>query len=162
LLMVISSDFIDIRISRERTDHALQGLEKLKSIVSLVESRYAVLEEDYVAVLDDAISRVQKFRAELEKVNAVQVKNDLISNTGGLPEKELLNRLFDVKLEKIEEILPAKSVKKDGASDEARGLQSIVDIVGDALELGLDKIGNGITLPVDSVLKLVQSIKKSR
>lgn len=115
--MASETDTINVSIYRERTGRALKSLEKLKSSVSAIESRYDILQTDYSAILDDAISRVSTAQSELVNNNSPK------SPSGG-------------------------------------GLQHAVDIVGDAIELGLDKIGDGIILPMDGLVKLVSMLRK--
>jgi hypothetical protein len=153
--MVINTDFVAINTSTERTVLALEGLEKLKSIIYIVESRYNILESDYTTMLDDAISRVQALKSELDKLSSVH-SVDVINHT----EASL------IETESIKSPHPTNFVENEAAVKQQRsetvhrsGLQSAVDAIGDAIELGLDKIGDGITFPVVSLLKLVQTIQ---
>ena len=87
--MVISSDHIDIRMSKERTDQALAGLEKLKSIISNVENRYNILEAALYAMFDEAISKVQAIKSDLDKMDAPRVDEEITIITESLTEKDV-------------------------------------------------------------------------
>jgi hypothetical protein len=183
--MVISTDCIDTGVSKKRAEQVLESLEKLKGTVALVKTRYNVLEADYSAVLDDAIRRVSQLMTELEKVSepvdapdymnpgilpGMTLDGDIAGNgregSGKEPDPsgnsehgiEGETAFFHPVISQSGlSGLSSSSLERGRAGESGRvsAARRVVDLIGDALETGLDKIGDGIIFPIEKVLQMV-------
>ena len=137
-------------LARERAELLLSNLEKLKSEVSAIETRYDVLTADYTKICDEAILRISAVKTAIEeelsnKVGYLQVFKPDVTN---------LEATFKLGLAPVETYL------KERVTPPQEGLQLAVNKTADLIEFCLDKMGNGVIFFGEILIKACISTLK--
>jgi hypothetical protein len=137
-------------LSREKAELLLSNLEKLKSEVSAIETRYNIPTADYVKICDEAILKISAVKTAFE--------GELSNKVGDLeavkPEISNLEARFKLGLVSVETYL------KERGTPPPEGLQAVVNKTADSIELGLDKMGDGVIFFGERLIKACTSTSK--
>jgi hypothetical protein len=147
-------------VQKERIDQAMSRLEKLKQEIASIESKYHILDGQYSAICDEALAIVNDAKARLQQ--NVYLPDHTQTKTAINPlklKKEPSNgsSLEDVYNYYSYQLLPNKQPCLPPPHK-----IPVIDPVGDAIEMGLDKLGDALIYPFDAIAKLQKRITQSK
>jgi hypothetical protein len=143
--------------TKERAELLLQNLQKLRDEVSAVETQYDVLEADYTEICDDAISKISTLKtASAHALESSSEESEVFKS-----EMTNLDARFKLGLVPVESYLEQKEALAEAGALPPGQLQSIVDKAADCIEFGLDKIGDGIIFPAETMVNICSAVFKT-
>jgi hypothetical protein len=147
-------------VQKERIDQAMSRLEKLKQEIASIESKYHILDGQYSAICDEALAIVNDARAKLQQNTDLpgQRHTETITNPLTL-KKEPSN---GSSLEDVYKYYRYHLVPNKQPCLPLPHKIPVIDPVGDAIELGLDKLGDALTYPFNAIAKLQKRIIQSK
>jgi DNA repair exonuclease SbcCD ATPase subunit len=143
------------QMTRTRAERLLIDLEKLKSDISNIENRFGVLSIDYTAICEDAISRLNSIKDQLDNSH----------DTGKKDHDDLKKRIqnlearFRLGLITQETYLTQKETLISHHYPPSTGVQLVIDKVADGIEVSLDKMGDGLIFPLVLAANLYNGLK---
>jgi hypothetical protein len=143
-------------LAKEKAELLVSDLEKLKAEASAIEAQYNILNDDYSKMCEDAISRITAIKTALEK-NIESRVGDLTVFQSGISNLEARFKLGLVPPETYSKSkkVPAKHITQSARPKPTRDKQM------DLLELGLDKIGDGIIWLGERMIDLFSTPSKN-
>jgi hypothetical protein len=147
-------------LQKERIDQAMSQLEKLKLEIASIESKYHILDGQYSTICDEALAIVNDARAKLQQnTDSTEHQQTEPVFTHLKLKKEPVNgsSLEDVYEYYRYQLLPNKQPCLPPPHK-----IPVIDPVGDAIELGLDKLGDALVYPFDAIAKLQKRIIQSK
>lgn len=134
-------------LTKEKAELLLSDLKKLMAEVSDIEARYSILQIDYTKMCEDAIAQINAMKAALEEgTEDKRLELEILESEMTIMEAGILLGLVP-KEDSCEGVVPALV-----------GLQSVVDKTADYIEIGLDKIGDGMIFPIEKMVNLCTAI----
>jgi hypothetical protein len=144
-------------LAKKKAELLVSDLERLKEEASAIEAQYNILKDDYSKMCDDAISRIIAVKSALEK--------DMESKVGDLEvfqsEMSNLEARFKLGLVPPESYSKEKKTQAENVTPSARP-KPTKDRQTDLLELGLDKIGDGIIWLGERMIDMFSAPSKNR
>jgi hypothetical protein len=143
-------------LAKEKAELLVSDLEKLKAEASAIEAQYDILKDDYSKMCEDAIARITAVKTALEKDIESKV-GDLKIFQSGINNMEARFKLGLVPPETYSKVkkTPAKNVTPSARPKPSRDRQM------DLLDLGLDKIGDGIIWLGERMIDLFSAPSKN-
>ena len=146
----------EAQMTRTRAERLLIDLEKLKSDISRIENRFGVLSVDYTTICEDAISRLNSIREDLDTSHEPERKD----NDDDLRKRiQNLEARFRLGLITRETYLNQREKLVLRHCPPSTGVQLAIDKVADGIEYGLDKLGDGLIFPIVLVVHAYSGIK---
>ena len=149
--------------TQEKADMLLLELEKLKTEISVIESRYDILKTDYSKICEDAISKIVALKTETTKDPFIvsDTEKDSYGKSKKLedynPELYNLEARFMLGLVSAETFMQ-NTMDSGSGIETPKKTQSLINNIADGIEFGLDKIGDGIILPIEKMINLCNAI----
>jgi hypothetical protein len=147
-------------VQKERIDQAMSQLEKLKQEIASIESKYRILDGQYSAICDEALAIVNDARDKLQQnVDSTDYRQ---TETTVKPLKLKREPVNGSSLEDVYQYYRYQpSANKQPCLPPPHKIP-VIDPVGDAIELGLDKLGDALIYPFDAIVKLQKKIIQSK
>ena len=143
-------------LKKERAKLLLSNLKRLRAEVSIVEARYNVLKAGYTELCDDAILKVRAIETDLEK----SFRGEIEESEDSKAEMSNLEARFKLGLVPIEVYLKQKETLHEDIALASGWLQSVINKVADCIGFGLDKIADGIILPIEKMINVCTTLFK--
>ena len=134
--------------TKERAELLLLNLQKLRAEVSAIEAHYDILKADYTKICDDAMLKISSMKTDL----ADALESKIRELEGTKSEMSSWESRLESRLGPAEIRLKAKEVLHQRVTPAPRSPQAIIDKAADCIEFGLDKMGDGITLPTKKII----------
>lgn len=147
-------------VQKERIDQAMSQLEKLKQEIASIESKYHILDGQYSAICDEALAIVNDARAKLQQ--NVDSPDDRQTETVFTPSNLKTEPANGSSLEDIYKFYGYQLLCNKQPCLPPPHKVPVIDPVADAIELGLDKLGDVLIYPFDAIVKLQKRIIKSK
>lgn len=141
--------------TKTRAERLLIDLEKLKKDIAGIESRYGVLSANYTTLCEDAISQLNSLKKQIDipHKSTKQNQQELTTKIQNLEARFRLGLI-------PQEIYLSQKQKLAFRYQPSTGLQLVIDKAADGIEYGLDKLGNGLVLPIVLVANAYSGIRK--
>lgn len=146
-------------VQKEKIDLAMSRLEKLKQEVASIEAKYRILDGHYSVICDEALTKIDNARTILrENDDSVSDEPGDAGVTGhhlktghenGASPEGKPNYHHNQLLINESSIPPPQRIP-------------VIDDVADAIETGLDKIGDALIYPFDAVIRLHKKVTGSK
>lgn len=161
-----------------RLAKTIMELQNLKTRIQQIENRYDILDHEYARICEEVIEALLREKTQgFPEVNVISnakehsnLKGDMekgAAHIGGavktaIPEsvKSVDSEGYSVSQASLEDLVLFQRSKK--VSERVSGLspQKVIDITADAIETGLDKLGDGLIFPMVRLYELVQRLKR--
>jgi ATP:corrinoid adenosyltransferase len=148
-------------LQKEKIDLAMSGLEKLKQEIASIEAKYGVLDGQYSVICDEALTKINDARLTIQE-ESVQIENapentevavtGLKKSPGNGSSLEDIYNYYSYQH-------PADEPSKLAAP---RQKTPVIDDMADAIEFGLDKIGDALVYPFVVVERLHKKLARPK
>ena len=142
-------------VQKEKIDLAMSRLEKLRREIASIESKYGIFEGQYSSICDEALAIINEERAKLQHGDSIDETPAEIDSASSCVKTEPAN---SSPTEDIHNHYGYDFSRNEHLSLPPPSKIPVIDSVADAIELGLDKLGDALIYPFDAILRLQKKV----